>query len=385
MILKLRLSNFYSIAEEITLDFTAEGKKSGKESSHLLDFNGDKFVSIIGLFGSNAAGKSNLIKAVAFCRNLILTSANNTEDTIFDYEPFKFETDKSSEFNLNFEWEGVEYDYSFEIFKGIILSESLYYYPRKRRTKVFHRENTTEYSYGKGQLSRPAEIETSTGHKTLFLSRGSSMNRPLLQSVYRFFKDGIWIEKSDYGIENKIRLLIDNHKPILLKALSVGDSDIVDIAVTEISPGIPVLHTFHRENPKIPFDFTREESEGTKRLFHILLMLIERAQSDTTIFFDEFDLKLHLKLSEFILDLVSMFGKAQLVFTSHNPSLLNRDRFRNEQIVFVTKLPNGSSEFVPLCDYEGVTKIKDLQKAYLQGRFDGVPYLGNLSEINTIE
>lgn len=385
MILKLYLSNFYSLSDEVVIDFAAEGKKKNHLSTNLLDFNGEKFVNVLGLFGSNAAGKSNLIKAVNFCRNFVLNSANNNEGEVLDYEPFKFDSEKSSHFRLIFEWEGIEYDYSFELFKHKIISESLYYYPQKRKAKVFHRENSYGYSYGKGLIQRPTEIETNTGSQTLFLSRGSSMNRPVLQTVYRFFKDGLLIESGNYTLNEKSREIIDAHKPKLLKALEISDSDIVDFRLVESVPGVPLIQTFHRENHDIPFDFIKEESEGTRRLFYILLMLIDKARNDTTIFFDEFDLKLHLKLSEFILDVVSSFGKAQLVFTSHNPSLLNRERLRDEQIIFVTKLPNGSSEFVPLCDYSGISKIRDIQKAYLQGRFDGIPYVGSSEDITYIK
>lgn len=381
MILQLHLKNFYSIADEITLDFTAEGKKNSRLNGNLLDFNGDKFVNIIGLFGSNAAGKSNLIKAVDFCRNLILYSGNNNDGDIPVYEPFKFEENNKSHFKVNFEWEGIEYEYFFELLKNRIISEGLYYYPQKRRAKIFHRENTNDYTYGKGLIQRPAELETSTGAQTLFLSRGNSMNRPILQRVYKFFKKGIWVENGGYVLDNDSRKLIEDHKPILLQALEISDSDIIDFRIIESTPGIPLLQTFHKENPEIPFDFIREESEGTRRLFHILLMLTDKARTDTTIFFDEFDLKLHLQLSEFILSVVTTFGKAQMVFTSHNPSLINRNILRDEQIIFVTKQVDGSSEFIPLCDYNGVSKIKDIQKAYLQGRFDAVPYIGNAEDM----
>lgn len=381
MIFRLSLSNFYSIADEAVLDFMADRKRKSTLPDNLLDFNGNKVVSIIGLFGGNAAGKSNLIKGVAFCRNLVLNSANNIDGSISNHRPFKFENGKSSRFSIEFETEGVEYEYSFELMKGRVLTESLYYYPQKRRAKVFLRENTNGYSYGKGLIQRPTEIETSTGPQTLFLSSGSRMNRPILKKVYKFFKEGLWIETGHYQIDNDTRDLIKSHKPLLLKALEVSDSDIIDFRMVESGPGIPVIQTFHREDPTVAFDFISEESEGTKRLFHILLMLLEKATTDTTIFFDELDLKLHLRLSEFLLDAVVTLGKAQMVFTSHNPSLINRERFRYEQMVMVTKLPKGRSEFVPLSEYEGVSEIKDLQKAYLQGRFDAVPYIGDISSI----
>ena len=204
------------------------------------------------------------------------------------------------------------------------------------------------------------------------------MNRPVLQKVYRFFLDNILIGNYDVSFNGAAREDIEKYKPLLLTALEVSDSDIVDMSMAEQTPGRYSLYTFHRENPSIAFDFEREESEGTKRLFSLLVTLLKAIETDTAIFFDEFDLKLHLRLAEFILDVIRASKKAQFVFTSHNARLLNRDLLRDEQMVFVTKLPNGMSEFVALSDYKDTGKIKDIQTAYLQGRFDGVPYTGNI-------
>ncbi len=70
----------------------------------------------------------------------------------------------------------------------------------------------------------------------------------------------------------------------------MSDSDIVDIQYSELSPGIPTLYSFHKENPKIPFDFAKEESDGTKRLFAVLLIMLKKAVDGATIFLEEFDL-----------------------------------------------------------------------------------------------
>ena len=380
MIISLQLKNFFSIAEEVALDFTAEVSARNKKDikpENLLEFNNDKFIKIIGLFGGNAAGKSNIIKAIEFCRKLVVESHLYNEGTKYDFSPFKFDPYFPSEFALNFVTEGIEYEYFFSIYDNKILKEGLYYYPNKRRSKIFERSDG-RYSYGKGALQRPVEVEANTGDQTLFLSRGSSMNRPVLQKVYRFFLDNILIGNYDVSFNGAAKEDIEKYKPLLLTALEVSDSDIVDMSMSEVSPGRFSLQTFHKENPSIAFDFEKEESEGTKRLFSLLVTLLKAIETDTAIFFDEFDLKLHLRLAEFILDVIRASKKAQFVFTSHNAGLLNRDLLRDEQMVFVTKLPNGMSEFVALSDYKDTGKIDDIQTAYLQGRFDGVPYTGNI-------
>lgn len=380
MIISLRLKNFYSLRDDSVIDFTADPSLRNsltKLSDNIIEFSGDKFVNIIGLFGSNAAGKSNIIKAVDFCRSLILNSHLNNEGDDINVVPFKFGQESPSEFYINFVTQNIEFEYSFELFQGKVRSESLYYYPKKRRAKIFSREKVFSYSHRKGTILRPSEVEANTGSRTLFISRASSMNRPLAQMVYRFFLEEMIVGPGRFEI-GKIRPddLISNKK-ILLKALEVSDSDIVDFSVIEPAPGQYRLQCFHKENPAIAFDFESEESEGTKRLLFIVLLLLKASERRATVFFDEFDLKLHLRLSEFLLDLVRASRGAQLVFTSHNPVLIDREKLRPEQIIFVTKHSDGNSEFAPLSDFRGISPKSDIQKAYLQGRFDAVPYVGN--------
>lgn len=384
MIVNLRLKNFFSIRDEAVLDFTADQatrKSIERLPENLLEFSSDKFVNIIGLFGSNAAGKSNIIKAVGFCRNLVLNSHLNNEGDTFDFVPFKFQEDKPSEFSIDFVAEGVEYEYSFTLYEGRVLSESLYHFANSRRAKVFERTDTDKYTYGKGMIQRGKEVEVNTGPRTLFLSRASSMNRPIPQTVYRFFRHNMSMGLDAYGMETITREEFDRCLPILLKAFEVSDSDIIDIRLVDNGSGQRRLLTYHKEDPAIPFDFEKEESEGTKRLFFILMMLLHKSLDGAAIFLDEFDLKLHLRLAEFVLDAVRASHGAQLVFTSHSSPLIDTGRLRREQIVFVTKQSDGNSEFVPLSDYDGIGKNTDIQKAYLQGRFDGVPYVGDIYKV----
>lgn len=384
MIISLKLKNFFSLRDEAVIDFTAENfsHRTGQRlAENLITFKGDDFVNIIGLFGSNASGKSNIIKAINFCRNLVLNSHLSNEGDKFDFEPFKFDINKPSEFEIKFVTSGTEYEYSFKIFNGKIISENLYHYPKNRKSKIFSRDNTNLYSHRKGVLARPTEVEANTGPRTLFLSRASSMNRPVAQQVYRFFLNEMSIDSGTFNLSEFTQAEFDQYKDILLKAFEISDSDIIDLHFIEAPNGQSRLLSFHQENSDIPFDFEKEESEGTKRLLILLMLLIRKASTGATIFLDEFDLKLHLRLSELILEVIRASKGAQLLFTSHNPTLINTNKLRRDQIVFVSKQSNGNSEFVPLSDFEGINKNLDIQKAYIQGRFDAVPYVGDIYPI----
>ncbi|MCH5237926.1 MAG: AAA family ATPase [Muribaculaceae bacterium] len=379
MIICIRLKNFYSLFDEIAIDFTADTSTSSSRRhlpGNLIDYNGDKFVKIIGLFGANASGKSNIIKAIDFCRNLILESHNYNENTKFRFEPFKFKTDVPSEFYINFVVEGIEYEYSFSLLNDMILAEHLYYFPHKRRARVFSRENTYDYTFGKGLISRPTSIISNTGPKTLFLSRASVLNRQLPAKIFRFFAENMVIGYGEYNIRYINKKDLEENKEDILKAFKVADSDITDIQMVETSPDIYQIFTYHKGNMHIPFNFQSEESEGTKKLLYIILLILKSKNRDVTFILDEFDLKLHQLLSEFLLDTITKSSTLQLLFSSHNPALINYDRRRLDQIVIVSKDNEGITQASALSDYSGLSLKTDLRKAYLQGRFDGIPYLG---------
>lgn len=386
MVISIRLKNFFSLSEPVVIDFTADGSSVSSRRhlpDNLIDFNGDKFVKIIGVFGANASGKSNVIKAIDFCRRVILDSHNYNDGTIFNFEPFKFGTAEPSEFYIDFVTEGIEYEYAFSILNNKIVSESLFYYPNKRKARIFSRDNANRYAFGKGVITRPASIEANTGPQTLFLSRASALNRSFATTIYRFFADNLKIGYGDFNIKDLSYKDIEANKTAILDAFKIADSDITDIQLAETSPDVFQIYTFHKGHSSIPFNFLSEESEGTKRLLYIILLILKSRNENITFFMDEFDLKLHQLLSEFLLDTINNSPNLQLLFTSHNPALMNPDKLRLEQIVIINKDDKGMTRATALSDYDGLGPKTDIRKAYLQGRFDGVPYLGTL--INTLQ
>ena len=150
MLLRIELENFFSIKEKISLDFRAGNANSSVARDlayNVMDWKGQKVLKSIGLFGPNASGKSNIVKAINFCCRMIFESHNHNENTIFDFQPFKFDgwDKKPSRFLVNFVCEDIEYEYSFVLNSKQILEESLYYYPNNRRAKIFTRKGGKEY------------------------------------------------------------------------------------------------------------------------------------------------------------------------------------------------------------------------------------------------
>ena len=401
MILKIEFENFFSIRDRVRIDFRAANINTtlARELSlNVMEWKGVPILKAIGLFGPNASGKSNILKAITFCCRMILDSHLNNEGVTFNFEPFKFDgwQNKPSRFLIDFVCEDVEYEYAFELTRERIISESLYHYPVGRRAKIFVRDAEGKYSFGIGVMTKPSDVALNTSNKNLFLSRASSMNRGLAQKIYSYFRNQFLL-----GLVNMNDMsALDSfnaYKKVILKALEICDTDITDIEVRKeqipapiVVPGqtelsyklVDVLRfkTIHRNQKDIMFDMDMEESNGTRKLFQILIRLLDVVKNKKNIMMDEFDMGLHTRLADFILDLIHASESSQLLFTSHNTNLIDVKRLRRDQIVFVNKSGNGATEVYSLYDFKDFRENMDAEKGYIQGRFDAVPYVDSSAQ-----
>jgi len=105
--------------------------------------------------------------------------------------------------------------------------------------------------------------------------------------------------------------------------------------------------------------------------------LLDAVKNGKTFMLDEFDLSLHTKLADFVIDLFHAGSSAQFLFTSHNTNLIDVKRFRRDQILFANKKEDGSTELCSLYDHKDFRENMDTEKRYLQGRFDAIPIVDN--------
>ena len=138
--------------------------------------------------------------------------------------------------------------------------------------------------------------------------------------------------------------------------------------------------TVHRNQNDVMFDLDMEESNGTRKLFQILIRLLDVVKNKKSIMMDEFDMGLHTRLADFILDLIHASPSSQLLFTSHNTNLIDVKRLRRDQIVFVNKSEQGATCVYSLYDFKDFRENMDAEKGYIQGRFDAVPYVDSSVE-----
>jgi len=416
MIIEIRIRNMFSIRDEMVLDMTSGGSKSKNATllaSNVFNCAGYDLLKSVVIYGANASGKSNLIKAVRFCCMMVLNSHNHNENAVFNFIPFKFESydNKPSAFFIKFIYDGVEYEYAYSFTRQAVLTESLFFYPRGRRTKVFTRDETkgkdkrNVYSFSK-VIKRPMDVAINTSDKTLFVSRASQMDREVAKDVFRFFSTSL--KFSPIMRVGDIENLFNTYKDSILSALQIADSDIVDvnmrrekrhsrqimlqeslagdtIPVRDIEEEVLKFTTFHRANPNIPFDIDTEESKGTKQLFMNMLQIIDVLKNGRALFWDEIDSSLHSKIVDYLFKLFNSGNMAQLVSTAHDTNLLGGGKLRKDQIYFMNKSKDGASDLYSLFDYKDFRDTMDVEKAYLQGRFDAIPYINDSeTEIKTL-
>jgi AAA15 family ATPase/GTPase len=411
MILEIRISNFFSIKEEIILDFRAANIKSAKARAlgdNVFRHKDTDVLKTVIMYGANASGKSNVIKAIRFCNAMIFESHRHNENTSFNFQPFKFDgySQKPSSYFIRFVSNGIEYEYAFSLTRTRILTESLHFYPKGRVKEIFTRDESkgkakNEIYTFKDVLRRPMDVAENTSNKTLFISRASQMDRDIPKEIFNYFHSRFILQYPGFG-ESMIKNISRDHKQQLIDALKFADSDIVDVTFKWLKqPGKNInanldtltfdvedviqenlqITTYHKRDPKAGFNFLTEESQGTIKLFFIMLAILHIVRNNKVLLIDEIEESLHPRIIEYIFNFFRAGEQAQLLCTTHNTRFLNLKKMRKDQIYFVNKKEDASTDLYSLYDYSDFRDTMDLEKAYLQGRFDAVPIMEDQIEM----
>lgn len=405
MVLEIRIANFFSIKEEISIDFRAANIKSANAralTDNIFQYKDSNVLKTIVMYGANASGKSNVIKAIRFCNAMVFESHMHNENTIFNFQPFKFDgfSEKPSTYFIRFISNGIEYEYFFSLTRNQILTESLHYYPKGRIKEIFTRDERISekkneiYSFG-DVIRRPMDVAESTSNKTLFVSRASQMDRDIPKEIFNYFHSKFILQYPGFG-KSMLERLSKENKQQLIDTLKFADSDIIDVkfkSLTQPAKNVNAnldtltltvedvveekleITTYHKRNPQIGFNFLTEESEGTIKLFFIMLSVLDIVKHNKILLIDEIEESLHPKIIEYIFDFFRAGKRAQLLCTTHNTRFLNLKRMRKDQIYFINKKEDASTDAYSLYDYSDFRDTMDLEKAYLQGRFDAIPIM----------
>ena len=389
MLVQFSFKNVRSFKEETVLDMTAVNAYKEHESN-LIDWGlREKFVRVASIYGANASGKSNLHLAMFYFQEILrasFDSVGNERETAIarDYDPFSFEEEDhgNSEFQIIILLGDYEYRYGFEYNAVEIAAEWLYKknLNTNRHTILFER-SFDQIDFGATVRKECSLYREQIPKETLVLSFFNKLNLKTdeFRKVYNGIMDNMvalseFYENKSY-LEKYLPQVIEQDKEGLLRFLNAIDVGIKDIAY-DISGQKTQFWTYHYGKNGKRYELNLyDESQGTIKAIGLYINVRIAIKTDTALFIDEFNDKLHPLLLKFIIDLFyDERSKAQLIYTTHDTTLMDKRFFRRDQIWFVEKDEYGYSELAALSDYK-VRSDASFEKDYLAGVYGGIPLL----------
>ncbi len=356
------------------------------------------------IYGANASGKSNLILGLVAMWKILDNNLKYDEVLQHFVSPYRLDTElinQPSYFQIIFIHEGNKYRYGFEVDKEKVHSEWLYL-KREKEVILFEREGTkitelNETTFKEGRLIKQG-IKMFT-EKTLVISVLDQLSSPVSSIVKESINNKIIISPNlpsqfRYGnswFMNTIHHFEQDEKfhRWTVQLLHEIDGSITDSKLEEIVlpngeiDKIPII--IRKMNGKdVSFILESEEASGTKKVFDFSRIIYRSIKEGCTLIIDEMDALLHPKLTRKIIELFQSpdaHREAQLIFATHDTNLMDNELLRRDQITFLEKSDDGSSEIYDLSDIKGV-RAKDLfEKNYLKGNYGALPILNNLEKI----
>jgi uncharacterized protein len=348
-------------------------------------------------------------------QSMVLHSASETAGAQNAYEPFKFSAatvNEPSEFQVTFAQNKIRYEYGFAISAERVEHEWLVEYINPRGRRLFERSYDArreehKWKFGEHFRGQRATWSESTRPNALFLSTAIQLNSEQLRPVFEWFQKRLIAIVGGITLNPVLTLKLlsePDGKALLLPFLREADLHITDLDVrrepvpagARILPGSAIIehapsgaanlvritlsHASSDGAKDVGLDLN-DESSGTQLLFRSAGAWLNVFKNGEVLLFDEMDTNLHPLLARF---LVKRFhsqttnpNNAQLIFTTHNTSLLTQDIFRRDQVWFVDKERDGSSKLYPLTDFK--TRSDDaLERAYMRGKYGAVPILDEI-------
>lgn len=392
MLVQFMLKNVLSFKEETILDMTAINAYK-EHQCNLIDYEKkEKYIRVAAIYGANASGKSNIYMAMTYFQRIIAESLNNVEDgeeTAIQtyYQPFSFDSEKeNSEFQIVQILGNFEYKYGFEYNSNCIVTEWLYRknLQTKRHSTVFER-TTEKVEFGSCVRKECEVYKEQIPVETLVLTffNKLKLKSDIFKIVYSGVMDTLVVPtnfcEDTRLLEALLPRLIDEEKSALVDFLSAIDTGIKDIDYDDSEKEVKFT-TYHRgkDGELHPLNLFFE-SEGTIKSIMLFIYARTAILYHKSIFVDELNIKLHPLLLKFIIDLFyENESRAQLIYTTHDTTLLDKKFFRRDQILFVQKDEFGYSELSALSDFK-VRSDASFERDYLAGVYGGIPWLKEFS------
>lgn len=424
MLVEFSVKNFKSFKEKQTLSMVAAKKdKTLPQNLIPVDIPGLRNTNLLKsavIYGANASGKSNLIKAFDYFFNFVLKASLETKLTSpIDITPFALDEESKNEpveFEILFILDNKLHQYGFSLTKDIVLEEWLIVCNNNKPSTYFHRiynEEKDEYewtfsSYLKGDK---VSISDKTRNKSLFLTTAAQLNHKQLSLIFEWIYNNLHtVDTTKIELFTHITsniLLQDENLRIpaleLIRKVDLGISGFEhspeNIDLNKLSDEIPIqtkkgLLEFYTNYPflktkmlhntktglEVLFEF-ENESKGTIKYYSIIGPLLKSINEGRVLPIDEFDSSIHPNILRELLKNIHHNEKVsetgfQLIFTTHDTSLIDSGLFRRDQIWFTEKNNDGESILYPLTDYKP-RNDESLEKGYLAGRYGAVPIIAS--------
>ena len=414
MLLRFRVSNHRSILEPAELSMIAVDED--RPATRGFDGLSERVLTVAGIYGPNASGKSNVLDALAWLSMAVATSLRGWEEHVpRDVHRFGKGPASPTEFDLDLMADGVRFAYRLEVDDSTVLFETLDSYPEGRRRNLFtRRKNEIDFRRGldgtRGirDLLTPTTLALSAGRRvgdSAFKSVGRAVARMRVLGLPRRRVRGAGgvhpfdptirlLSGGDEPDQLQLLLGITEERPAdtdpsrVLDLLRFADPGIDDYVINEEKSGhrggsrrhLGLVH--RREGGPVTFDL-EDESAGTQTWFRLIGPAFAALKFGRVLLLDEIDASLHPRLSvrliEIFQDPQTNTRGAQLVFTSHDTSLLNS--LNRDEVWLTEKAADATTRLVGLAEYGGerVRRSLNLERAYLQGRFGAVPEVDQVS------
>jgi AAA15 family ATPase/GTPase len=431
MLVNFSAANILSFRDTQNLSMLASDSKKddiNQQNTQIASENSERLLKSSLLFGANASGKSNLIKAISLMKEIVLKSVVNIENNVAKKViPFLLhspEVDDPSEMEVIFYSKGIKYRYGLSLLNGEVAEEWLFYTPQTRETVLFQREKmhieSNKSAFSEAALFIKNKNIQKTRPDVPFISVLAGFDGEHSTVVTDFFirlhvLNGI----SDFQYKNFTTRQLKNNPAFRAWLLKILNSfQISDIKVVESSTKLPfdeleiendgvrkivnnlkeitkdkklinhdlfVIKTVGDNTVEFPLEF---ESEGTKKLIYILGPIYDSMMTGEILFIDELDSKFHSLLTKLIFKIFHSESNngSQIIAAVQDVNLMDTDFFRRDQIWFVNKDTDGSSELYSLIEYKEKSRAlkRNYRDNYLEGAFGAIPLFNNFSEIDNL-
>ena len=415
MLLEFRVRNYRSFKSENVLSLVAS-RDSSLAPTNTIETEIPSLPRALRsavIYGANASGKSNLMRALQLMRGVVLESAALQPTQTFIVQPFRLNRVSLAEptlFEITVLLSGVRYQYGFEFTPTRIVSEWLLVYQKSKPQRWFDRragvtDAKDKFEFGPHLPGAKRIWQESTRPNALLLSTAVQLNSEALSPLYRWFAESLNVFLDGGHLPPDFSTLMVQSPTGQARIAALMSAADIAIAAIAVEPMKAFRQSFNLDPTKgladskleeaeilmprfthktgeawAEFEFN-DESQGTQKLFSLAGPLFDIIEKGSVLAIDELDRSFHPLLVRQIIETfqnpkINRLG-AQLIFTTHDTAQLNNALLRRDQIWFAEKRRDQSSELVPLTEFSP-RKGEALERGYLEGRYGGVPVLANL-------